>query len=137
MTAEERLTTDQGFATTARDTDSLYGIYQARVDAHAVQANLRHDDFEPVRRKTTGAIAYGLPVPRHRSVSPPSYGTGSKAPSFNDLYYPFFSNPRLVPETSRNVEGGAYWNSNVAGDTFEAWRDSRYGAQLKSRHTGR
>ena len=34
--------------------------------------------------------------------------TGFKAPSFNDLYFPGFSNAALEPETSRNVEVGLY-----------------------------
>jgi len=105
--AKERLTTDQGFATTARDTDSLYGIYQARVDAMPCKANLRHDDSSQFGGKTTGAIAYGYRfAPSFRVTR--AMAPASKRHRSNDLYYPFFSNPRLVPETSRNVEGGAY-----------------------------
>ena len=115
---EERLTTDAGFATTARDTDSLFGIYQVRVDAHAVQANLRHDDSSQFGGKTTGAIAYGYRFAPSLRVTA-GYSTGFKAPSFNDLYYPGFSNPHLVPETSHNVEAGVYWNGDVAGAVVE------------------
>ena len=116
---EERLTTDAGFATTARDTDSLFGIYQVRADAHALQANLRHDESNQYGGRTTGAFAYGYRfAPSFRVTA--GYSTGFKAPSFNDLYYPGFANPRLVPETSRNVEAGAYWNGNVAGMVGEA-----------------
>ena len=43
-----------------------------------------------------------------------------KAPSFNDLYFPGFSNPELVPEKSRNVEGGVYWNGTALGVTLDA-----------------
>ena len=115
---EERLATDAGFATTARDTDSLFAIYQVRADAHAVQANLRRDDSSQYGGKTTGALAYGYRVAPSLRVTA-GYSTGFKAPSFNDLYYPGFANPRLVPETSRNVEAGAYWNGNVAGAAIE------------------
>ena len=59
------------------------------------------------------------------------YSTGFKAPSFNDLYYPGFSNPNLVPETSHNLEAGAYWNANVNDASFSARADrvsqSRFG----------
>jgi vitamin B12 transporter len=48
------------------------------------------------------------------------YATGFKAPSFNDLYYPGFANPDLVPETSKNLEAGVYWNGDVAGASLEA-----------------
>jgi vitamin B12 transporter len=116
---EERLATDAGFATTSRDTNSLFGIYQLRVDAHALQANLRHDDSSQYGAKTTGAIAYGYRVTPSLRVTA-GYSTGFKAPSFNDLYYPDFSNPNLVPETSRNIEAGAYWNGNVTGANLGA-----------------
>jgi len=35
-----------------------------------------------------------------------SYGTGFRAPSIVDLYYPFFGNPDLKPERSRSYEAG-------------------------------
>ena len=116
---EERLATDAGFATTARNTDSLFGIYQLRVDAHALQANLRRDDSSQFGTRTTGAIAYGYRVAPALRVTA-GYSTGFKAPSFNDLYYPNFSNPDLVPETSRNLEAGAYWIASVTGGSLEA-----------------
>ena len=116
---EERVDTDAAFATTSRDTDSLFGIYQLRVDAHALQANLRHDESSQYGGKTTGAIAYSYRLaPAWRLTA--GYSTGFKAPSFNDLYYPGFSNPDLVPETSHNVEGGVYWNGDAADASVEA-----------------
>jgi vitamin B12 transporter len=115
---DERVTTDVGFATTSRNTDSLFGIYQLRVDAHTLQANLRRDDSSQYGGKTTGSIAYGYRfAPGLRATA--GYSTGFKAPSFNDLYYPGFANPDLVPETSRNLEAGVYWNANVAGTGIE------------------
>ncbi len=48
-----------------------------------------------------------------------SYGEGFNAPTFNDLYYPGYGNPELVPETSTNRElglqgdiGGTRWSLN-------------------------
>jgi len=116
---EERVATDVAFATTTRDTDSVFGIYQLRADAHALQANLRHDQSSQYGGQTTGAIAYSY---RFASAwrATVGYSTGFKAPSFNDLYYPDFANPNLVPETSRNLEGGVYWNDTVAGAAVEA-----------------
>jgi vitamin B12 transporter len=35
-----------------------------------------------------------------------SYATGFKAPSFNDLYYPFFGNASLKPESSASTNFG-------------------------------
>jgi vitamin B12 transporter len=116
---EERLATDVDFATTERNTNSATGVYQLRYDAFALQANLRRDDSSQYGGKTTGGIALGLTLsPAWRLTLGAS--TGFKAPSFNDLYYPQFSNQNLVPETSTNVEVGAYWNGVADEVRWEA-----------------
>ncbi len=115
---EERLDTDADFAVTARDTNSLFAIYQLRVDANALQANLRYDDSSQYGAKTTGAIAYSYRFPSALRLTA-GYSTGFKAPTFNDLYYPDFSNPNLLPETSRNFEAGAYWTPTVSWAAVE------------------
>jgi len=85
-------------------------VYQLRIDAFALQANLRRDDSNQYGGKTTGGFALGYTLsPAWRVTA--GFSTGYKAPSFNDLYYPGYSNPDLVPETSRNVEVGAYWSA--------------------------
>ena len=116
---EEQVATDAGFATTERNTNSLFGIYQLRVEEHALQANLRRDDSTQYGGKTTGAFTYGYRFAPSLRVTA-GYATGFKAPSFNDLYYPGFANPDLVPETSKNLEAGVYWNGDVAGASLEA-----------------
>jgi len=111
---EEHLSTNDDFAVTDRDTNSITGVYQMRYQSLALQANLRYDRSNQYGGETTGGIAVGWQVsPAWRVTA--GYSTGFKAPSFNDLYYPFFSNPDLVPETARNVEAGAYWTS-AAGE---------------------
>ena len=119
---EERVSTSPEFPVNARNTNSALAIYQLRADAQALQANLRVDDSDQYGSHTTGAIAYGYRLSSQWRVTA-SYGTAFKAPTFNDLYYPGFSNPNLVPETSRNVEGGVYGNG-ASGDTqWELQRD--------------
>ena len=115
---EEHLKTTAPFAVTERNTNSIFAIYQMRIDDHAVQGNLRHDDSDQYGGKTTGSIAYGYRVSPALRVTA-GYATGFKAPSFNDLYYPGFSNPDVKPETSKNFEGGIYWTANLAAATVE------------------
>ena len=115
---EEHLKTTAPFAVTERDTNSVFGIYQLRVDEHALQGNLRYDDSNQYGGKTTGSIAYGYRFSPALRVTA-GYATGFKAPSFNDLYYPGFSNPDVKPETSKSFEGGVYWNMNVASASVE------------------
>jgi vitamin B12 transporter len=116
---EEHLATDNAFAVTERDTNSATGVYQLRYDAWALQANLRRDDSSQYGGKTTGGIAVGYKAsPAWRFTA--GYSTGFKAPSFNDLYFPDFSNPNLVPETSQNAEIGAYWTGANGDVRWEA-----------------
>jgi len=116
---EERITSDDAFAVTSRDTDAIFGSWQMVAGAHALQANLRHDDSTQFDSRMTGAIAYGYRLSPAWRVSA-SYGTAFKAPTFNDLYFPGFSNPDLVPERSKNIEGGVYWNGTHGGARFDA-----------------
>ena len=116
---EERVATDVGFAVTARDTNALFAIYRLSLEPHSLQANVRHDDSTQFGGRTTGTIAYGYRLSPEWRLNA-SYGTGFKAPTFNDLYYPGFSNPALVPETSRNVEAGIAWTRAAGELQFEA-----------------
>jgi len=116
---EEHLATDADFATIQRNTNSATGVYQLRADAFSLQANLRRDDSNQYGGKTTGGIALGYKLSPSWRVTA-GYSTGFKAPSFNDLYYPGLSNPGLVPETSRNVEVGAYWTAAAGELRWEA-----------------
>ena len=105
---EERVATDSAFAVTGRNTNSITSVYVWHQDPQALQANLRYDDSSQFGGKTTGAVAYGYRIaPEWRITA--SAGTAFKAPSFNDLYFPGFSNPALKPETSQSVEVGAHW----------------------------
>ena len=100
---EERLDTNASFAVTARNTNAVVAVYQLREGPNALQANFRHDQSTQYGGQNSGAIEYAYSFsPGFRASA--SYGTGFKAPTFNDLYYPGFSNPELVPETARNFE---------------------------------
>ena len=71
-----------------------------RVD---LQAEARVDDNEPFGNHATGNIAAGLELGGGMRLAA-SLGTAFRAPSFNDLYFPGFSNPDLKPERSRSAE---------------------------------
>lgn len=65
----------------------------------------RYDDHSEFGGKTTlhaaGAWKLGSGTRLHAS-----FGTGFKAPTLVDLFFPFFSNPELEPETSRSWDFG-------------------------------
>ncbi|WP_297833164.1 TonB-dependent vitamin B12 receptor [Thermomonas sp.] len=87
--------------------------YQGNFGVQDLQLALRHDNNGQFGGKTTGGIAWGLDFADGWRLTA-SYGTAFKAPSFNELYYPGFSNPLLHPEASRSGElslayGGTGW----------------------------
>lgn len=116
---EEHLATDQGFPVTDRDTNSFTGVYRVRHDALAFQGNLRYDHSNQYGGETTGGVAVGYQIDPAWRVTV-GYSTGFKPPSFNDLYFPFFSNPDLSPETARNAEAGVYWTAKAGEFRWEA-----------------
>lgn len=100
---EERVDSDAGFAVNERNTNALTGVYQVRAGAHAAQASLRRDDSSQFGARATGSVAYGYAFDSGvRATS--TYGTAFKPPTFNDLYFPGFSNPRLKPESAHNAD---------------------------------
>jgi vitamin B12 transporter len=105
---EERVNEDAGFPVTGRNTDSVVGVYRIVSGPYALQANLRNDHTSQFGGRTTGTLALGWRfAPGWRMTA--SGGTAYKVPTFNDLYYPGFSNPDLEPETARNFEASIAW----------------------------
>ena len=85
--------------------------WSATMDKHLLQLNLRNDDNSQFGSKSNGYAGYGYRItPALRAEL--SAGTAFHAPSFNDLYYPDYSNPKLRPETARNKEAGLVWDES-------------------------
>jgi len=106
-----------------RANKAVFAQYQREFGRNDISLGLRHDDNESFGTYNTGSIALGRELTDNlRLVA--SYGTGFRAPTFNDLYYqdPWGSNgnPNLTPEESDSMElslrgkqswGG--WNVNL------------------------
>ncbi len=105
----EEVDSDTVFDRDERRVGSAFGSWAADFGAHLLQASLRHDDDSQFGGRTTGNLAWGWQFAPAWRVSAGA-GTAFKAPTFNDLYYPGFSNPDLRPERSRNVELGLRWS---------------------------
>jgi vitamin B12 transporter len=120
---EERVDSDTAFTQNERDTNALLAVYQWRDDVQALAANLRQDHSDQFGSRTSGGATYAYRVLPSLRLSA-GFATAFKAPTFNDLYFPGFSNPSLKPETSRNVEAGALYTGNAmlagAPAAFEA-----------------
>ena len=116
---EERVDSDSGFAVDARATNSLTAIARTVAGANALQANVRRDQSSQFGGRTTGALAWGYRIsPAWRVTA--SAGTAFRAPTFNDLYYPGYSNPDLRPETSHNLEAGIHATGRIGEASWQA-----------------
>ncbi len=89
----------------ARGNRAIFAQYQGTFDTQDVQLSLRRDDNDQFGGHNTGGIAWGMGFGDGWRLTA-SHATAFKAPSFNELYYPGFSNPLLRPESSRSSELG-------------------------------
>lgn len=96
---------DTEFDVTRRDNTGVFAEYQGTFGAHRLQASLRNDDNEQFGSHTTGGVGWGMAFADNFRVTA-NYATGFKAPTFNDLYYPFFGKPDLKPEKSKGYNVG-------------------------------
>ena len=111
--AHAKVASDTAYARDARTVQSLFAGFTGSVEAHRVQASLRHDDFSDFGGQTTGGFTYAYQLtPRLRIAA--TVASAFKAPSFNDLYFPlsfgFSGNPDLKPERALNREIGVYYD---------------------------
>ncbi len=116
---EERVSSTTTFDKNSRNNDGFLIGYLVNLGSHSLQANYRSDHNSSFGTNDTGGLGYGYSFNENWRVTG-SYGTAFKAPSFNDLYYPGFSNPNLKPEKSRSLEASLRYETsqNSASLTF-------------------
>lgn len=111
------------YSVNKRDNKALFAQYQREFGKNSIVLGLRHDDSESYGNYNTGNIAFARALTDTLRVIA-SYGTGFRAPTFNDLYYqdPWGSNgnPNLTPEESNSFElalrgkqSWGNWNVNL------------------------
>ncbi|WP_170285855.1 TonB-dependent receptor domain-containing protein [Propionivibrio limicola] len=105
----------QQYDKTERTIKSLLAGWGASAGNHRWQFNARHDDISQTGSKTTGSAAYGYQI-SDAFRAHASYGTAYKAPSMNDLYYPYMpymgqGNPDLKPEYAHNREFALHYEA--------------------------
>jgi vitamin B12 transporter len=98
------------FTVSARTVTGLALGLNGEAGAHGWQANVRRDRNSQFGSQTTGSLGYGYALaPGLRATA--SFGTSFVAPSFNQLYFPGFGNPNLLPEEGRQREVGLVWRN--------------------------
>jgi vitamin B12 transporter len=101
-----------------------------RSGVHGWQANVRRDRNSQFGAHTTGTVAYGIDIATGLRVAA-SWGTSFVAPSFNQLYFPAFGNPNLLPEEGKQSELSLRWNFG-AGSARLAYVDNRIRGYIPS-----
>ena len=101
----DRGAVSDAFDTRTRGNRAGFAQYQGRFGGQDVQAAVRHDDNDQFGGHDTGSLAWGSDLGRGFRLTA-SVGTAFKAPTFNELYFPFYGNGALRPETSRSAEVG-------------------------------
>ncbi len=117
----------QTFAVTRRNSHGVFAEYLGTFGSEEFSASLRSDNSNQYGTHNTGDAGWKWRVIDKLLSLNAGYGQAFHAPTFNDLYYPFGSgNPRLRPESSRNVEVGA------SGDlAFMNWSIQAYENRVK------
>jgi vitamin B12 transporter len=113
----QTVASDTLYNQTRRSVNSLLGGYLGEYGAQQVQFNLRDDRYSDFGTADTGLLGYGWSfADKWRATA--SISNAFKAPTFNDLYYPGYSNPNLRPERSQNQEAGLHYAA--AGQSVNA-----------------
>ena len=93
-----------------QDTNSVAAAYQMKRGANLANLSIRNDSITGYGPQTTGGISYGYFLTKEWRANV-NYGTGFKAPSFYELYYPGYGVSTLQPEKSKNTEAGLHYES--------------------------
>ena len=122
---DDRVSSTTAYPVTQRDNRGVFAFYQGKAGAHDYEIGLRSDDNEQFGTHNTGNLAWGYALSDGLRATA-AYGTAFKAPSFNELYFPFYGNPALEPETARSLEFGlagvatwGRWSANVFRTTVD------------------
>ena len=118
------------FTVSDRHIDGVAAGLNGSADGHVWQGSLRRDRNSQFGGNTSGALGYAyavLPTLRLGASAARSY----VAPSFNQLYYPGFGNPLLLPEEGRHGELNLRWSLDDQVIKLAAFRN-RYRGYITS-----
>lgn len=99
------IASDTAYAVQSRNDTGVFGLYQWLSPHEELQLSERYDHNQQFGDHYTGSAQWAYRWSDALRLTA-SYGTAFKAPSFDDLYFPFFGDPTLRPETSRSIEVG-------------------------------
>ncbi len=116
---KDHVRSTEAFTVHSRTNWGVFAQHQATIAKHDIQLSLRHDDNQQFGSRVTGGAGWSYPLTENVRLLF-NFGSAFKAPTFNELYFPFSSNSNLRPEDSRSFEFGTRgktdwgnWSLNV------------------------
>jgi len=105
-----------------RSNNAVLGVYTGGFGPTQLEASLRYDDNSVYGSNTTGNLGASYEVSPGLRLRARA-GTSFRAPTFNDLFFPGFSNPNLQPERGASVEVGVTWQSATTTASATVYRN--------------
>lgn len=117
----DRVSSDITYDRDSRDNQAVFAQYAQTFGVQSIAVAARLDDNEQFGSNATGSLAWGRRLESGAQVYA-SVGSAFKAPSFNELYYPGYSNPKLDPERALTYELGIKQRSDWGRWSLSAYR---------------
>ncbi|WP_028624315.1 TonB-dependent receptor domain-containing protein [Pseudomonas sp. Ant30-3] len=111
---EDRVNSSTAFDEDSRWNRAAFVQHRYQADSFSTELGLRRDQNQQFGGQNSWSGTFTLPLNPDNDVLL-SHSEGFRAPTFNDLYYPDFSNPDLKPETSKSYE--LQWRSQLTEGT--------------------
>ncbi|RAU42449.1 MULTISPECIES: TonB-dependent receptor [unclassified Pseudomonas] len=108
---EDRVNSSTAFDEDSRWNRALFIQHRFKGDPVSTELGLRRDRNQQFGSQDTWSGTLTLALNDANDLLA-SYSEGFRAPTFNDLYYPGFSNPNLKPEHSKSYE--LQWRSRLS-----------------------
>ncbi|WP_460120494.1 TonB-dependent receptor domain-containing protein [Pseudomonas sp. S2_C03] len=107
---EDRINSSTAFDEDSRWNRAAFVQHRFEADSFSTELGLRRDQNQQFGSQNSWSGTFTLPLNADNDLLL-TYSEGFRAPTFNDLYYPDFSNPDLKPETSKSYE--LQWRSQL------------------------
>ncbi|MBC3421022.1 TonB-dependent receptor [Pseudomonas sp. RW3S2] len=111
---QDRVHGSTDFAEDSRYNRAAFIQHRYSGESFSTELGMRRDQNQQFGGQTTWSASLTLPLNTDNDLLL-SYSEGFRAPTFNDLYYPQYSNPDLDPERSRSYE--LQWRSQLSASS--------------------
>ncbi len=104
----QAISSNTAYARSGRNVSGVLGAYNGRFGSHNVQLSVRNENHSDFGKSRTHYAGYGYDLTDRWRLTGAS-STAFRAPTFNELFFPGFGNPNLLPERARSFEAGVQY----------------------------